>query len=213
MHNNNLNFIGKKFGNFTVIDIVKRDDEYHHEWQWVCRCDCGNIKTHKPAHLKSGKIVSCGCHKARLSSERMKKHGDSTSRLYHCWLDMKARCSRKNHPKYSSYGGRGVEVCSEWQNDYAIFHEWAVNNGYSNDLTLDRIDVNGHYCPDNCRWADAVTQANNRRNSKGQFWSTEKQKEIKEKCLELGLKYCTVYWRLRQGWDEERAFVPPITNR
>lgn len=206
--NNDLNFIGKRYGKFTIIDMVKVDSANKHEWQWVCRCDCGKVKTLKPAYLKSGIVVSCGCHKAKLSSERMKKHGASTTRLYHCWLDMKGRCYRKNNHKYSSYGARGITVCEEWKNDYAVFQEWAMNNGYTDDLTLDRIDVNGNYCPNNCRWADAVTQANNRRNSRGQMWSSEDLKMIKEKCSRLGLNHRTVCWRLREGWSEERAYSP-----
>ena len=205
MRNNDDKYLAQKFGKLTIIDFVRYDNPTNHKWLWVCKCDCGNITAQVPSEVRKGRIVSCGCHKNKLASIRMKKHGQSATRLYHCWQDMKSRCTRKNHPKYNSYGGRGITVCDEWLNDYVVFQQWAISNGYEDNLTLDRIDVDGDYCPTNCRWADAVTQANNRRNSKGQILSNDRQRIIKKECIKRGLKYCTVYWRIKNGWSEERA--------
>ena len=132
--------------------------------KWECECKCGKNITVKSDSLLSGHTVSCGCKK--------KIHGKSNKeRLYQTWKNMRQRCNNPNRSDYKRYGGRGITICDEW-NDYNTFRDWALSNGYADNLSIDRIDVNGNYEPSNCRWVDAKIQANNRRPRK------DKAKEI-----------------------------------
>lgn len=161
-------YIGKKKNFLTVIGITRLPNNHR---AFICECDCGNITTIEPTFWEQGVVKSCGCFARSLQLE----HSEELDRLRRIYNGMFQRCYNPNSNAYRHYGGRGITVCEEWH-DREKFIEWALNNEYSNDLSIDRINVNGNYEPSNCRWADAKTQANNQRpRTKGY---TRKQKTV-----------------------------------
>lgn len=197
--------VGKKFGHLTVVE--KKDKFYK------CRCDCGRIVKEIPITVISGRVKSCGSneceyHKQVISNSAM-THGKSGTRLYMVWGGMKDRCNNPNSPKYPDYGGRGIKICKEWDNDFKTFYDWAMSAGYDENAawgvcTIDRIDNNKGYSPDNCRWVGLDIQANNRRPPKRRkphkiTW--EINGEIKsgiEWCKEYGLTMPFVMYRIKK---------------
>lgn len=158
---------GQKFNKLTAIKQVGVKDN---SVLYLCKCECGGERIVKSWILKCGRVKDCGCISQKIRSkhisEKLKTHGDSKSRLYACWSDMKSRCYRLKDKYYNDYGGRGIKVCDEWIHNYAEFKNWALKNGYKENLTIDRINVNDDYKPSNCRWITIAEQACNKRNTR-----------------------------------------------
>lgn len=195
-----------KFGRLTAINYVfsKGGRTY-----WHCKCDCGNEKDISAKDLRRGTIRSCGCFRAEIVSKRRKTHGATETRLYHIWSTMKRRCETvKDGKAKKDYIDRGITICAEWH-DFSIFQKWAFDNGYGEKLTIDRINNDGNYCPENCRWVDNRTQQNNKR-SNVRLTYNNKTQTIAQWAEELGMKYNTLDERLRRGWSVTSALSTPV---
>lgn len=151
-----IDITGQRFGRLTVI---KRADSR----TWYCKCDCGNITKADSYQLRHGITKSCGCFHRELCGDKHRKHGMTRTRLYRIFYKMHERCYRTTNDNYKYYGGLGVKVCDEWFHNFENFKEWSLQNGYNDELTLDRINPAGNYEPSNCRWATWKQQCENRR--------------------------------------------------
>lgn len=208
---NCIDMTGKVCGRLTVVSRyeTKKRGAY-----WLCDCECGKQTVVCGRNLRTGHTKSCGCLHDDLSSERTiernRTHEMSGTRLYHIWTDMKKRCKNKNHWAFERYGGRGVSVCGEWDNDFLSFHNWAVEHGYSENLTIDRKDNDGNYCPENCMWVTMVEQANNKSNNTKVVFHGEEY-TVAQLSRMCGISYRTLYRRIHcSGWDAEKAALTPV---
>ena len=204
-----IDLTGQRFGRLTVLDYLSghRSDP----GKWRCRCVCGTIVEIATYDLKRGHAKSCGCLQRELAKERHLLHGKTNTRLYYIWSSARQRTQNQNNQKYEDYGGRGIYMCEEW-NDFSAFEKWALANGYSDWLTLDRIDVNGPYSPKNCRWANAKEQQRNRRNNV--LLSLDNNIQCMSAWAEeTGISTKVIHWRLSHGWTVEDALTTPVKQR
>lgn len=201
--------IGEKFNRLIVIEKVGLDK--NNQMQWLCECECGNMKIVTSHNLLNGSCKSCGCLNKELVSNRNRMraiHGDCGTRLYHIWADMKSRCTNQNNPYFYRYGGRGITIYEEWCDSYVMFKEWALQNGYQKDLTLDRKNNDGNYEPSNCRWVNMSIQQNNKSSNKLLTYNGQ-TKTISEWSNELNIPCGTLYNRLHKGWSVEKTLETP----
>ena len=198
-----IDMTGKKYGRLTAIKLDHKDKR--NECYWLCKCDCGNTTIVSGYKLRTGHTRSCGCYREEKRGDRHRSHGMTDTKLYTIWRNMKARCHNPKNDMYHRYGARGIKVCDEWRNSFNTFMEWANKAGYSEGLSIERVDIDKGYNPENCRWITKKEQYLNRSDSH-LVTAFGKTQTIKEWADESGIAFDTIERRLNAyGWDAERA--------
>lgn len=200
--------VGHTFDKLIVLSWAGKNK--HRKTTWLCECECGNQKIIEGGNLKQRQTKSCGC----LRVETKTKHGytgkhNGMHPLYKLLYDMKTRCYNKNSKSYKDYGGRGIKICSEWLNSVASFVNWGLQNGYEKGLTIERIDNDGDYCPENCCFITKSEQ-NNNQSSNHLLTYNGKTKNIAQWAKEKGIKPATLQARIQYGWTIEDALLRPV---
>lgn len=193
---------GEKFGRWVVTD----DNEVNK--QLFCKCECGNERWVDKRNLQKNLSKSCGCLQRQSASKSLKTHGDSYSRLYRIFANMKTRCTNPNTSSWENYGGRGITLCDEWMK-FETFKQWATTNGYSDDLSIDRIDNDKGYYPENCRWATRVEQNSNTRNNIFIYHNGEKL-TLKQFSETTDVDYKTMQMRYKSGVRGNMELSKPV---
>jgi hypothetical protein len=196
---NDEKWIGQKFNKLTVIGFEFRNKR----WLWKCKCECGGESVAYPNQVIRGKTKSCKCGRSVTFHNMHLKHGDAGTRLHSIWKDMRKRCNNPKSKSYKYYGGKGIRVCEEWDN-YVNFKQWAMDNGYNDDLTIERIDNNKDYSPQNCKWIPFSEQTSNQ-TSNIYVEHDGKRMTVGKWCDELNLHRTTIYGRIRKGIPPKKA--------
>lgn len=202
---------GMRFGRLEVLRESTLKGKHK---MWLCLCECGNTTEVLGLNLKRGNTKSCGCLRKELGREIGKRstHGLSGTRLFEIWHGMKQRCHNKNSANYKHYGARGIKVCDEWKSDFKAFYEWAMANGYSDELSIDRIDVNKGYQPNNCRWVNNKTQCNNKRSNRLISFDGETM-TVTQWAERYGVPVETLRSRLRRSKTIEEVFANLVIRK
>lgn len=196
-----MDLTGKRFGRLSVISKTRK----YGRVAWVCKCDCGNETTTLTTELLRGRTKSCGCLHREIVGSTFRKHGQHGTRLYRIWSNMIQRCNNPKNDNYHLYGAKGISVCDEWK-DFSAFCKWATENGYSDDLSIDRIETGKGYSPENCRWATAQEQTDNRECTRLISFDGRTQ-TLKRWAEETGIPYKNLLWRIDHGWPIEKALT------
>ncbi len=197
---------GQRFGRLTAIKYAGKSKGK--QTLWECKCDCGKTVIVHQQNLNNGHTTSCGCYNIDCIIEREQTHGETKTRLYNIWHDMIYRCYGQKHDSYKDYGAKGVTVCDEWKNSFETFRDWAYQNGYSENLTIDRIDNTGNYCPENCRWATDIQQANN--TSRNLVFTVDGYTDtLANLCRKYDIPYSLAHSRVYRKWDIKKALTTP----
>jgi len=212
-HFERTDIAGNKYNFLTAIRFsetrcTKKGKPYHY---WLFKCDCGKEKVINKQSVVRGTIKSCGCQHSKLQSIAHKTHGETKTRLYKEWRRMMDRCNAKpskNDCHYESYVLKGITVCDEWINSFETFRDWALSHGYADNLTIDRINYNGNYCPENCRWITNKEQQSNKSTNKFIEYNGERLTHT-QWSERLGGGRCLVHHRLMMGWSEMAAVSTP----
>lgn len=199
-----IDITGQKFGRLTVLREVSNSTYKHRSAMWECLCDCGKVIVTQGAALRNGHTKSCGCYIIDRNKELFTTHGESGTRLYQTWADMKSRCNNPSHKSYMNYGGRGIGYYHEWD-DFEKFRDYALTHGYSDDLTIERADVNKGYEPGNITFIPVEEQPLNRRNS---IYLTHNgvTKTLGQWASEFGINRGTAWFRYMDGLPFEHIF-------
>lgn len=202
---------GDIYGKLKVLEEVEKGKSGR---RFTCECECGNKVTLYSSAFLNGNTKSCGCLRRKLTIEKSTSHGLSKTPLHRVWNSMKQRCNNPNDKAYKNYGARGIKVCEEWKKDFLTFHKWAIESGYQQGLTLERIEVNGNYCPENCKWIPQSEQSPNRRSNNYLTFNGE-TKTLSQWSRDLSINRGTLRDRLKNGWTVEDALTirPDIKNR
>lgn len=193
---------GQKFGKLTVIELYEKKEYINPKGRrllkkyYKCKCECGKETIVYQGKLTSGQTQSCGC--------LTLKHGMYKSRLYNIWRGMLKRCYSTTSKDYKRYGARGIKIDDAWKENFINFYNWAINNGYKDNLSIDRIDSNLSYLPSNCRWVNSEKQANNRSSNQLITYNGETH-NITEWANKLNIKRHVIYQRLKANWSIEKA--------
>jgi hypothetical protein len=204
-----VDLTGQRFGRLTVLyrkDIFKKSGKK--ETAYMCKCDCGTERCIVAYNLKNGHTVSCGCQSLENRTKARTTHHLTGTRIYRIWRGMKTRCENKNDYHYEWYGARGIKVCEEWQT-FEPFYDWAMANGYKENLALDRIDNDGDYEPSNCRWATQKEQSNNTRRNR-QIVHNGVSHTLAEWADIANIRPITLAYRIKSGWDMDKALNTPV---
>ena len=197
--------IGERYGRWTIIKAVP---SYKKVRRFQCKCDCGTIRDVNITTIVHGKSKSCGCSNKERAKYLNYKNGLYKTRLHCIWQNMTQRCYNPKREEYSRYGGKGISICEEWHHDFKSFYDWSIDNGYADNLSIDRINGSGNYEPSNCRWA-TISQQNCNLSSNHLITYCGETKPIAVWSRELGFNHKTLEKRIKK-WGVERAFTTPI---